>query len=117
MNAKKIKKTFKSCGHAYRSIDMYGEKVELNFKEDDTINSHAGSTVSLVVSACMIAFTCYRLILLVTYGDTSVTENSVTDYFSSNYTFDFEANNFKIAVGLVSQDGLTPLLNPEIIDF
>ena len=32
-------------------------------------------------------------------------------------TFDFEANNFKIAVGLVSQNGLTPLLNPEIIDF
>ena len=73
--------------------------------------------MSLVMTACMLAFTCYRLTLLVTYGDTSVTENSVAGYFGSNYTFDFDANNFKIAVGLVSQNTLSPLLNPEIIDF
>jgi hypothetical protein len=82
MNGKKLKRTFKSCGHAYKSIDMYGEKVELNFKEEDTINSHAGSTVSLIVIACMLAYISYRFELVVTYGDTSVTENSIPGYFS-----------------------------------
>jgi len=82
MNVKKLKKTFKSCDHAYKSIDMYGEKVELNFKENDTINSHAGSTVSLFLTACMLAFTGYRMMLLVTHGDTTLTENFVKDYWN-----------------------------------
>lgn len=103
MNAYKLKKTFKSCGNAYKTIDMFGQKVELNFKEDEKIHSHAGSTVSLLVTAFMLAFTCYRFMLLVTYGDTNVTQDVVKDYYSGNYTFDFEENNFKIAFGLVSE--------------
>lgn len=40
--------------------------------------------------------------MLVTYGDTNVTVDVVEDYYSGNYTFDFEENNLKIAFGLVS---------------
>ncbi len=73
--------------------------------------------MSLLVNAFMLAFTCYRLMLLVTYGDTNVTVDVVEDYYSGNYTFDFEKNNFKIAFGLVSHEGLGSKLNLDIIDY
>jgi len=82
MNVKKLKRTFKSVGHAYKSVDMYGEAVGLNFKNEDTINSHAGSTVSLALMTCLIAYTSYRFGLMVTYENSSVTTDFIPNYFS-----------------------------------
>ncbi len=41
---------------------------------------------------------------MVTYGDTKVTQNIQTDAISQSFIFDFDKNNFKLAVGVMPQD-------------
>ena len=101
MNVKKIKRSFKSFGHAYKAIDMYGQTIELNFKGEDTINSHAGSTVSLIVVLLMLAYTSYRFSLLVTYGNTNVTDSKLDGNFDSSYILDLSTLPLNMAFGLI----------------
>ena len=42
---------------------------------------------------------------MVTYGDTKTTQNVLNDGNSHDFVFDFDENNFKIAVGVKTTGG------------
>ena len=86
----------------FLKADLVGQKVQLNVNGDSAINSIFGSIVSQLIYVTVLAFFLYRLEVMVTYGATKVTQNVVPDAVSHDFSFNFDENNFKIAVGVKS---------------
>ena len=71
---------------------------------ESRINSIIGVIVTLFIFITVSGFALYRFQVMVSYGNTSVTEVKYADLLDSNFTFDFEHENFKIAFGLTHAD-------------
>ena len=71
---------------------------------ESSINSIVGVIVTLFIFITVSGFALYRFQVMVSYGDTSVTEVEYANVLDSHFTFDFEQENFKIAFGLTPTD-------------
>lgn len=71
---------------------------------ESSINSIIGVIVTPFIFITVSGFALYRFQVMVSYGNTSVTEVEYADVLDSNFTFDFEQENFKIAFGLTHAD-------------
>jgi hypothetical protein len=100
----------------FLNTDLFGQKVELNFNGEPAINSIFGSIVSLFIYTTVAAFALYRMQVMVTYGATTVTQNERADGLDQSFTFDFDSNNFKIAVGVVPQVSGTSFVHEDYFE-
>ena len=89
----------------FLKADLFGERVQLNVNGDSAINSIFGSVVSQIIYVTVLGFFLYRMQVMVTYGATKVTQNVLNDAVSHDFSFDFDENNFKIAVGVKTTGG------------
>jgi hypothetical protein len=90
---KQIKKFF-------LKFDMYGQRVELNARGATRINTIFGSIVSLSIYMVICTYFLFRFQVLLTYGNTQVLQSTLNDYFNETSSFDFDDQNFKIAIGI-----------------
>ncbi len=58
----------------FKELDFYGEQVALTYKGENTYKTVPGAMITLIVLAAMLAFTTYRLIILVTKDDPQVSK-------------------------------------------
>ena len=80
---------------------MYGQSIQLNAKGQTTIKSYCGAIASIIIYTLALAFSTYKLYIMVTYNDDSIQQDTVEDYFTTNDTFNFDDNGFKIAFTVV----------------
>jgi hypothetical protein len=66
----------------FLKTDMFGQRIELNFNGESSINSTFGAILSLVIYITVLAFAIYRYYIMVTYSDTKVNQNVLTDAIS-----------------------------------
>ena len=84
----------------FLGTDMFGQRVELNFNGESSINSILGAIVSLLIYITVSAFAMYRFHVMVTYGATTITQTEHAN--SQNLTFNFDEQNFKIAAAVTN---------------
>ena len=96
-----LKRLFK----LFLKTDMFGQRVELNVNGESSINSTFGAILSIIIYTTVLAFAMYRFYVMVTHSDTKVNQNVLADAISKDFIFDFDENNFKIAVGVKTDNG------------
>ena len=95
---------------------MYGQRVELNARGATSINTLYGSIISMIIYTVVCGYFLYRFQIMVTYGNTQVFQSTQTNYFNETSSFNFDLNNFKIAVGITPTSSLTNLLNQNYVE-
>jgi hypothetical protein len=58
----------------FKELDMYGEQISLTYKGESQFKTLPGAMASLVVILTLLAFATYRMIILVTREDPSVSK-------------------------------------------
>jgi len=56
----------------FKKFDLYGIRINLNLNGQEKFHSTGGALVSLILYLSFFAFSGYKLILLVTFGDTKL---------------------------------------------
>ena len=58
----------------FKEIDLYGEKVSLTYKGEQTFKTMPGAIVSVIVILVILAFSIYRCIAFVTRSDPNLSK-------------------------------------------
>ena len=64
----------RKCHNGLHSLDLFGEQVNMTYKGRDTFTTLPGSLASLIILMIVLAFTGYRLDILVGRKHPNVTE-------------------------------------------
>lgn len=72
--------TKKTIGHQIGSyikmIDIYGEKINLTYKGDDSFKTLPGASASIIIIVLLLAFSVFRMIVLFTKSDPNISKAS-----------------------------------------
>ena len=58
----------------FKELDIYGEQISLTYKGESQFKTLPGAVTSLVVMLTLLAFATYRMIILITRDDPSVSK-------------------------------------------
>ncbi|KAL4463996.1 hypothetical protein ABPG74_005933 [Tetrahymena malaccensis] len=99
-----------SCGNIIRSIDIFGQPIQINFKQNTLYKTKCGGVVSLILLCIIVAFSISILIQMIQKQDPQIIQQNqikVPDRVNLN------RNNFIFAFGLIDED-YNPYMDDEI---
>lgn len=67
-------KCSKAMGDYFKSIDIYGEKISLTYKGEDSFRTYPGAITSFLVLALMLSYGTFRFYLCLNKSDTAVSK-------------------------------------------
>ena len=70
MSAKKNKRWFSKASSSFKSLDVYGERIEFTYKGQKTYQTILGAFFSIIFRVLVISFLCYELLILFTRSHT-----------------------------------------------
>lgn len=95
-----------------KQLDMFSATVHINIKGKTRVSTWFGTVVSLLLYVVLIAFSLYRFQLLITHEATTFTTYTQVGGFDTSYVFDFDSNNFNIAIGFLDVKTNESILDP-----
>ena len=105
---------------ALKSIDIFGEKVGVNYKGSQTHNTTCGSLTTLITTACILTFTVQTLLEMTTYENQKESTRRILvnteDIGQVNFKeYDFNLLLWQTAYFKGSEDGVDNYKMPERI--
>ena len=93
MSAKKNKRWFTKVAGSFKSLDVYGERIEFTYKGQKTYQTVLGAFFSILYRVLVICFLCYELLILFTRAHT------LTSTYKEIVNFDTFGEYFPIEEG------------------
>lgn len=90
----------RKCHNGLHSLDLFGEQVKMTYKGRDTFTTLPGSLASLIILMIVLAFTGYRLNILVSRKHPNVTEQILMKDLNLEEPYRPQEDGFDFAFGL-----------------
>lgn len=95
-----ISKVGNSIKHWFRSIDLYGQKINLSYRGDDNFKTTPGAFATLCVLSVLLAYVVYRSIILFNRINPDVSKKGLLRDLSSAHSFSPQDYGFDFAFGI-----------------
>ncbi|KAL4463998.1 hypothetical protein ABPG74_005935 [Tetrahymena malaccensis] len=99
-----------SCGNIIRSIDIFGQPIQINFKQNTKYKTKCGGAVSLILLCFIAALTISIIIEIVQKQNPQIIQQNQLQVPDRVY---LNRNNFIFAFGLLDDD-LNPFMDDEV---
>jgi hypothetical protein len=90
----------RKCHNGLQSLDLFGEQVNMTYNGRDTFTTLPGSLASLIILMIVLAFTGYRLDILVSRKHPNVTEQILMKDLNLEEPYRPQEDGFDFAFGL-----------------
>ena len=83
-----------------KNCDFYGQQINLTYKGDNSFKTTPGAVVSILITALLLAFSIYKLYVLVNRQDTNISKSSLMRDLKSEPAFRPQDYGFDFAFGI-----------------
>lgn len=97
-----------STASKFKDLDMFGAKVELNFKGSSSYKTKIGALLSIMVIMLLTAFGVFRLTVLIYNLDPDVSKKGLKRDLKTTEAFNPFENGFDVAIGLTGIGAIPP---------